>query len=417
LNTPSNHRQLSIPIALTQTFAAFKYPNFRIWFVGQLLSLVGTWMQSTAQGYLIYELTKSPAFLGYVAFVGGIPTWMFMLYAGVIGDRIPRKTMLIITQSIMMVLAFAISILVFTNNIRPWHILIMAFLLGIANAFDAPPRQAFIADLVDRKDLTNAIALNATMFNAALVVGPAIGGLLYAWFGPGWCFAINGASFICVLVALVFITRVPFTPRTVKTSALSDLKEGLVYVRSNKLIQVLIINIGMMSIFGTSLLTLLPAWSVQILGGDVRTNGALLSARGLGALAGSLAVAALSQRNIRGWLWTVGVWLMPLTLLIFTFLRWLPLALVVAMFYGLAFLLTANCSNAIIQTHTPDALRGRVMSVYLLVFFGCMPVGSLISGNVAEWIGEPATVFISAAIMLVVAFIWLWRAPEMRKVE
>ena len=188
-----------------QTFRALVYPNYRLWFIGQVISLFGTWMQSTAQGFLVYELTHSPAYLGYVAFAAGVPTWLFTLLGGVVSDRIARRTLLIITQNCMMVLAFILAGLTFLGLVQPWHIIVLAFLLGVANAFDSPARLALAPELVDRKDLTNAIALNATMFNIATIVGPATAGLVYAAFGPGWCFFLNGLSFVAVIIALLLM--------------------------------------------------------------------------------------------------------------------------------------------------------------------------------------------------------------------
>ena len=185
------------------TFRALRHYNYRLFFFGQLISLIGTWMQTTAQGFLIYELTRSPAYLGYVGFAAGIPTWLFMAYGGVFADRASRRRVLIATQSAMMVLAFALAALTFLRLIAPWHIIVLAFLLGVANAFDAPARQTIVLELVDREDLTNAIALNATMFNLATAFGPTVGAITYALIGPGWCFAVNGLSFIAVIIGLV----------------------------------------------------------------------------------------------------------------------------------------------------------------------------------------------------------------------
>src|SRR5262245_9039549 len=177
---------------LSQTFSAFRYRNYRLWFAGQLVSLVGTWMQTTAQGFLVFELTHSPAYLGYVGFAAGVPSWLFMLYGGVIADRVSRRNLLLMTQTGMVILAFILAALTFSGWVQPWHIIVLALGLGVANAFDAPARQAFVVEMVDREDLTNAIALNSSMFNLATVVGPAVSGLVYAWLGPAWCFTING---------------------------------------------------------------------------------------------------------------------------------------------------------------------------------------------------------------------------------
>jgi MFS family permease len=191
------------------TFAALQYPNYRLWFIGQMISLVGTWMQGTAQGYLVYELTRSPAYLGYVGFAAGVPSWLFMLYGGVIADRMSRRTLLVITQTCMMLLAFLLAGLTFTGRVQPWHIIVLAFLLGTANAFDAPARQAFVLEMVDRQHLTNAIALNSTMFNLGTAIGPAMAGITYSLFGPAWCFTINAFSFLAVIAALLLMKLKP----------------------------------------------------------------------------------------------------------------------------------------------------------------------------------------------------------------
>ncbi len=273
----------ALPSKISNTFSSLQYPNYRLWFFGQMISLFGTWMQSTAQGYLVYELTGSSAYLGYVGFASGLPSLLLMnLFGGVIADRIPRRTLLVITQTAMMILAFILAGLVLSGLIQPWHIILLAFLLGIANAFDAPARLAFVVEIVDRKDLTNAIALNATMFNMGTVFGPAIAGLTYAAFGPAWCFMLNGLSFLAVIAALLLMRLEPLPAPVRKASMVSELKEGFKFTFTEKIVRVIVMNMAVIGLFGISLLTLLPAWSVEILGGDVRTNGALMSARGLG---------------------------------------------------------------------------------------------------------------------------------------
>lgn len=398
-----------------QTFAALDYPNYRLWFGGQLVSLAGTWMQTTAQGYLVYELTKSPAFLGYVGFAAGLPSWVFTLYAGVIADRMSRRTLLIMTQTSMMLLAFVLAGLVFASLVQPWQIVVLALLTGIANAFDAPARQAFVVELVDRKDLTNAIALNSTMFNAATVVGPALAGVVYALVGPAWCFTINALSFLAVILALLLmqLPRVERKPRSTTTT--TELREGLRYTAAQPVILTLVLNVGVISLFGISLMTLLPAWSVDVLGGDVRTNALLVSARGVGALAGALMIASLGQRAARGKLWTIGGMLLPLAMALFAAVHVVPLAVATLVIVGWSFMVAVNTSNALVQTMIPDELRGRVMGIYVLVFFGAFPLGSLWVGQLALWLGEPATVMVNAAVLaLVAAFIWV-RLPHMRR--
>ncbi|MCC6147805.1 MAG: MFS transporter [Anaerolineaceae bacterium] len=401
------------PAIISQTFTALRHRNYRIYLIGQVFSLSGTWMQFAAQGYLLYELTKSPAYLGYVAFIDGVPAWLFTLYGGIIADRIPRRTLLLITQSFMMTLAFILSALVFTDLVAPWHILVLAFFLGVGNAFEAPARQSFTIELVTREDLTNAISLNAAMFNAANIVGPAIGGLVYAWVGPGWCFSINGLSFIAVILALVLIRLPRFTPPP-QRNIMMDVQEGFQFIRQDATVRFLILAVGIVSIFSFSLQTLIPAWATNVLKGDVRTNGMLLAARGAGALMGALTLASLSGRNIRGKLWLIGSFVLPLGMLSFSWVRNLPISLIMLATTGWAMMALANNTNALIQSGVPDHLRGRVMGIYTLVFLGFAPVGSLIIGWLATWLGEPAALQIFAAVLLTFAVWVTLRHPEIR---
>jgi MFS family permease len=403
--------------SVQSTFTSLKYPNYRLWFGGQLVSLVGTWTQSAAQGYLIYQLTKSPAYLGYASFANGLPTWIFTLYAGAIADRVSRRTLMLITQSGMMALAFIMAILTFTNTVQWWHILILSFLLGVCNAFDAPARQAFVVEMVDREDLTNAIALNSTMFNMAVVLGPAFGGLIYAWVGPGWCFTINAFSFIAVIIALLLMRLKPFIPVRTNRSTISDVKEGLKYVVNHSSVRMLISNLFITTLFGLGIATLIPAWSVEVLGGNAATNGFLMAARGFGSLIGALALAALGRIRFRGKIWTINSLLLPVMMIIFAFMHSLLPSLLAMAAMGLTFMMIVNLSNSMVQTRIADEMRGRVMGVYTFFFFGAMPLGSLISGWVADIIGEPLTVIISALILFVFALWVVWRQPAMRAME
>ena len=403
--------------SLRDTFASLKYPNYRLWFIGQLVSLVGTWTQTTAQGYLIYQLTKSPAYLGYASFANGLPSWFFTLYAGAIADRVPRRILMVITQSSMLILAFVLAVLAFTNTVQWWHILILTFLLGISNAFDAPARQAFVLEMVEREDMTNAIALNSTMFNSALVLGPAFGGLIYAWVGPGWCFTINGISFIAVIIALLLMRLKPFVPVRSDGSTWSDVKEGLKYVVNSPDLRMLISNLFITTVFGLGIATLIPAWAVVVLGGDASTNGFLLAARGFGSLIGSLTIAALGRIRFRGKVWTINSLIMPIMMVVFAYMHWLIPSLLAMAAMGFSFMMIVNLSNAMVQTRIPDEMRGRVMGIYTFFFFGAIPLGSLISGWAADIIGEPLTVIISAAILLVFALWVIWRQPALRAME
>jgi len=397
------------------TFAALRHPNYRLWFFGQLISLFGTWMQTTAQGFLIFELTHSPAYLGFVGFASGVPTWLLTLYGGVVADRVPRRKLIAITQSCMMVLAFVLAALTFLRIVQPWHVLVLASLLGIANSFDAPARQSFVSEMVGPDDLTNAIALNSTMFQAATVVGPATAGITYAMFGPGWCFTVNGISFIAVIGALLAMRLPPHIHRPGTRSVLEELREGTLYIRSQPTIRVLISMVAVSSMFGLSFSTLIPAWSVNVLGGGAEISGLLFSARGAGALLGALFIASLGRNIMRGKMLTAGSFLFPVLLFSLAFSRQLPLSLLLLAGAGVGTILVNNLSNALVQTSTPERLRGRVMGTYIWIFFGCMPLGALWSGIIAGRLGEPAAVMINSAIAFLFA-LGIWIAyPRLRE--
>jgi MFS family permease len=372
-------------------------------------------MQATAQGFLVYELTQSPAYLGYVGFASGIPAWVLTLYGGVVADRVPRRTLLIVTQISMMVFAFILAALTFLNLVQPWHILILSFLLGTANAFDAPARQAFVSEMVDQEDLTNAIALNATMFNFALAAGPAVAGITYAAFGPGWCFTINGVSFIAVIVALGMMKFEPFKKEVSRESVMRELKEGLRHVINHRIIRGLFIVIAVNQLLVFSMSTLIPAWSVSVLGGDATTNGFLFSARGVGSLIGALVIAWLGNFAFKGKLLTLGLYLTPLLLIVFALVPWLTLSLLVMLGIGIGTILVLNLANAMTQTMTPARLRGRVMGAYTWIFFGFMPLGALWTGWMADLLGLSQTVIINGVLALISAVLLWFYFPKLRE--
>jgi len=403
--------KLHLPhISLPQTFIALRHPNYRLWFFGLLISFAGSWMQSTAQGYLVYDLTQSAAYLGYIGFAAGIPAWLFTLYGGVVADHVPRRTLILITQTVMMMLAFVLAGLVFSGIIQPWHIVVLAFLLGIANAFDITARQAFLNELVPRRDLTNAIALGSTLFNLALIVGPALAGFTYSLVGPGWCFALNGISYLGVIGALLLMKLQPAVLAPRRGSVFTDLKDGFAYVRADQSIVILLIGRVVMGIFLMGVLSLLPAWAVKILGGDVTTNGMLYSARGVGAVIGALVVASLSRKDVRGRIWMISYLALPFALLGFALLHHIWAAMVLIALIGATIVTTNNTCNAIIQMQAPDELRGRVMAFFVLVFTGSTPLGSLLAGELADRFGEPAVAVLSAAVLfLYAASVRLWK--------
>lgn len=405
-------------ISFRQTFSALKYANYRLWFWGQMASLIGTWMQSTAQGFLIFELTKSPVMLGLVGFAGGIPFWFFNFISGVITDRVPRRSILLITQTVMMLLAFLLALLVFTGYVQAWHVLLLALGTGIANAFEAPARLAFMPELVDeREDYANAIALNSTFVNLAMVIGPAVAGLIYSWKGPAWCFTINGVSFLAVIIALLMMKLKPFKVQLKKEPVFIQLKEGFRYVIRHPVIRILMLMVISTGIVGHAYITLLPAWAVNILGGDSAVNGYLQSARGLGAFLASMMIAALGRIKFKGNLLTIGSFSFPVMVLLWAAMRSIPLSLFVITLCGWGFLITLNMTQTLIQVSVSDQLRGRVMGIYTFAFFGMMPLGALLSGSLAEWINEPAAVSILGLAGLIFAFWVYFKFPDIRAME
>jgi predicted MFS family arabinose efflux permease len=411
------HTQPKRSDKLTSGFAAFSVPNYRLWAVGSFISAVGGWMQSTAQGYLIFDLTRDPAYLGYVSFCFGIPIWLFTLYSGVIADRISRRKVLLVTNTVMMMLAALMAGLVLSGLVRPWHILVMAFLLGTANAFDAPARQGFVMDLVGREHLTNAVGLNASIFHLATMIGPAVGGLAYASLGAGYCFAANAVSFVGLLTMLGRMQLPAHIPRVRVTSAGVELLEGLRYVARDRTARVLLLNLVAVALFGFSTLSLIPAWAVNVLGGDVRLNGLLLSMRGVGSLGGALLVAFIGSRGLRGRILAAATLLLPAGLLVFSQMRSVPYALISLAVVGAGLLMWVNTSNALLQTETPDGLRGRVMGLFVLVMFGGNPLGSLFLASLASRLGEPVAVAAAGSIILTVSALTWLRASFLRRLN
>src|SRR5919199_3583893 len=356
-----------------RTFAALQHRNYRLWFIGQLVSLVGTWMQITAQSFLVFQLTHSTAYLGYVGFASGLPSWLFMLYGGVIADRVSRRNLLVMTQSVMMVLAFILAGLAFAGLVQPWQIVVLALALGVANAFDAPARQAFVVELVEREDVINAIALNSSMFNLATVVGPTVAGLTYAAVGASWCFTLNGVSFIAVIVALLLMKLQAHKVIPRASSALAQLKEGIRYTVAHPVLRTLIAIAGVSALFGSAYSTLMPAWAVDILGGDATTNGLLQSARGAGSLLGALMIAAVAHRGARGRWLTLGTFVYPVLLLGFAEVRAVPLSLALLLGVGWGSMVVFNMANNLVQSPVTVAVSAAVTLAFAALFWIAAP--------------------------------------------
>ncbi len=385
--------------SIKNTFAALSYENYKLWFWGQMISLFGSWMQSTAFAFFIFELTKSPAYLGYVGFAGGIPAWFFSFYGGVAADRFSRIKILFATQISLMLMAFILAFFTFTGIIKSWHLLGFAFLHGIINAFDAPTRHAFVNELVDKKDLVNAIALNSTMFNTATAVGPALGGITYALFGPAWCFTINGISFSAVLYNLSRMKLKKVKRSKNNNSVFTEVADAIRYLKTNKVITGILLITAMLSVFGMGLVTLFPAWAVDILHGDSTTNGFLQSARGLGAVTFALIIATVNKYIDRTKYLIYSVFTLPILIFIFSFNRSFIISIVLLIFIGGMIITQYNLSNGLIQTMVEEKFRGRVLSFYTFTFFALYPLGSLWIGYVAEHYGITNAVLINSIIL------------------
>jgi MFS family permease len=411
--TSTHTPRRSIP--LQKTFSALHHRNYRLYFIGQLVSITGTWMQNVAQGYLVYQLTNSPFYLGVVGFSSAIPVLFLSLWAGVAVDRLPKRTILLVTQSGAMFLALMLSADVFLGWVQPWHVVIFAFLLGAVNAFDAPTRQAFVVDMVGREDLQNAIGLNSAIFQMARIVGPTIAGIALALVGPAWCFLLNGVSFIAVIIGL-WLMQVDFVPKArSKESPLAQIRQGLAFIRHNQIVRTLLGMVAVANIFAFGYSALMPAFAQDVLNVGPGGLGLLSAAIGLGALVGALTVASVGSSQSKGKLLTFGNVFFPIMVLLFASSTFFPLSLLFLVGAGLGFMIQNAMINTLIQFAVPDELRGRVMSVYMLVFQGFFPFGSLMAGAIAQSFSVPIGAAFGGSVALCAGLIWLWRAPYVRK--
>lgn len=416
---PSNQSPVKgADIPLPSTFAALRHRNYRLWFIGQTLSLMGTWMQSVAQGWLVFQLTGSELALGTVTFLSSVPTLFFMLPAGVLIDRFPKRKLLLVTQSFMLLLAFALTALTALKIVQVWHIGVLAFCLGIVNSFDAPCRQAMAVDMVDdRRDMMNAIALNSTIFNLARIVGPALGGFILALLGPAWCFGLNGLSFVAVLLALLAMRFPPFKPVLKTESTFSQVKAGVQYMRNQRTILIMVSLVGVSQLFGFAYSVLLPAYAADVLHVGQTGLGSLNAATGVGALIASLIVASLAHSREKGWLLTVGSFLFPIAVIFLAASRGIAFSMFCLALTGGGFVTQNATINTLIQSMVPDELRGRVLSVYMLVVFGATPFASLFAGGVGQALGVRAGVAIGAGITLIYTSIVFLLVPALRHVK
>jgi MFS family permease len=427
-------------LRLPATFRAFQHRNYLLWFVGQGISLIGTWMQTMAQQVLVYRLTGSAASLGIISFIGLVPLIPLSLWGGSIIDRFPKRTILLITQSIMLIQAFLLAALTWRGTVQIWHVYIMAFILGAVIAVDLPARQAFTIDMVEGKeDLTSAIGLNSAMFNAARAIGPALAGVLVATTGEGNAFFINGLSFISVIISLLMMRNLPKPLPQVEsdTNPIKHMTGGVLFIVKRQTILVLISLIAVSAFLSMPYTTLLPVFASDVLmrsalptviafcssvslhagcqAPEALPLGLLYSMLGIGAVTGALVVASLATKARRGQLLTLGNLVFPLFLLLFAFSSQFVISLFLMLFIGFSFVWQNALANTLLQFVTPDELRGRVMGVYTMTFQTMFRLGGLQAGFVADWLGAPISVAIGAALSLLYGVFVTIRYPRVRQ--
>ena len=407
-----------IPILdLATRFRALKHRNFQLFLIGQLISLIGTWMQNTAQQWLVYRLTGSAALLGVFAFASQFPMLCLAWMGGYVGDRYNRHRGVITTQTISMVLAFLLALLTLTHVIKTWHLIVIAFLVGIVNAFDVPIRQAFFVHMVGKDDLPNAIALNSSIFNGARVIGPAVAGFAIALVGEGWCFFINGLSFVAVLVALQMMSIEPTDLRGAKENPVRSFVEGFRFAMNDRPIRSALFLLSLLSFFGLQYSVFLPIYASDILHGGARTLGVLMSAAGVGAVLGALHFAARTEyKGLARWI-AATCTVCAMGLVVFSFATTFRLCAAVLFVVGFAATSQMAATNTIIQQRVPDALRSRLMAVYATLFMGVMPIGALLAGGIAKHIGAPRTILLFGLVVLIGCVVFLSRVVAKIKSE
>ncbi|HSU54572.1 MAG TPA: MFS transporter [Candidatus Dormibacteraeota bacterium] len=390
------------------TFASLRHRNFRLFFGGQLVSLIGTWMQNTAQGWLVYELTKSTLLLGVVAAVGSTPMMLLSIWGGSVADQHSKRRIVLWTQTGMMFFAFLFATLVWSGKIQTWHIMVLAAMGGCALAFDLPARQAFMVEMTSREDLINAISLNSSIVNGARVVGPSVAGLLMARVGIATCFLLNGLSFLAVIASLLLMRLPIFVPPRRPASAWAHAAEGFSYVWHHRRMRTLLILFAFVGVFGWSYSVLMPALARDVLGVGQGRYGVLLSANGIGALLGALTVATVGSHVNRRVLVLGGLWFFSAMLLMLAWVHNYYLALLLLALAGWGMLLFFSTTNTLLQTSASDEMRGRVMGIWTLVFGGTTPLGGLEAGTLSHYLGVRWAVTVGALVCAVAACVVWW---------
>jgi MFS family permease len=401
---------------LRATIRALRYRNFRLFFVGQGVSLIGTWMQRIAVGWLVYRLTDSAFLLGVVGFAGQIPAFVLAPFAGVLADRWNRHRLLILTQALAMMQAFVLAYLVLTETVVVWQIIVLSLVLGVVTAFDIPVRQSFMIEMIEEKtDLGNAIALNSSMVNGARLLGPSVAGLLIATVGEGMCFLINGLSYLAVIASLFLMRIVQKNFRAHQSRAWHDLKEGLTYVYRFEPIRAIILLLALMSLMGMPYVVLMPIFARDVLHGGPSALGFLMGGSGVGALAGALYLAARRGVLGLGKMIPIGAGIFGLGLIAFALSRNFFWSLTLLTAVGFGQMIQLATSNTLLQTMVDDDRRGRVMGFFTVAFVGMAPVGSLLAGALASVIGASWTLFIGGVFCLAGAGVFARKLPQLRE--
>jgi len=391
-------------------FAALRHRNFRLFFIGQFISLVGTWMQRIAQAWLVLNVTHSPLLLGVVGALQWLPVLFLSLVGGVIADRVSKRSLLVVTQSAQMVQAFVLGALVLTGTIQYWHIVVLACALGFTSAFDIPTRQAFVFEMVEGEATMNAIAMNSTIFNGARLFGPAVAGVAISTLGMGWAFLANGVSFIAVIVALLMMNVRPV--QAVRSGGMVEhLQEGIDYLMRTPAALQIVTLVALMSVFAMNFNILVPVLAKNVLHQEAAGFGFLMSAQGIGALIGALGLASISHLGPRPSLLLGGAGALAVSSLLLADARHFAVAAVLLAIAGAGMVVFTATANTSLQLSAPDHLRGRVMSMYAIVMGGMTPAGALVAGALAQFLGAPGAFGIGGLIgILSVFIIWRWRA-------
>lgn len=391
-----------------QTFRALRYPNFRLFWSGQIVSLTGTWMQTIAQGWLVYELTDSPFLLGLVNFVSLLPVVPISLVAGVISDHFSRRTIVLIAETVLMIQAIVLAVLTWTHAIQVWHLMVLSFVLGAAAALEQPARLALVVEMVGKEDLSNAVALNASVFNGARIVGPAIAGLLVAGVGEAGCFFLNSATYLVAVVTLLFIKLPPAVKPEKPLKVAGGMVSGFKYVWDNKTVRALMAIVAVSSFFSLSFVVLATVFASDILHAGPSGLGFLMTGVGIGAITGSLIVANLQAGRRGKWL-TISNVIGPAFLIVFALSGSFTLSMVLIILVGISNAIRQTLANSLIQINTPEEYQGRVMSIFNLLFNGLSRLGNLGVGAAAEVTGVAAAVGVGAACSLAWGIYVLWR--------